>query len=109
MTEAILPEQFADLEQYVGVWALPTERQRNRKRMASTIGDLRAFYDSMMPRMDAIMEYLNQFPLDNIPDGARELFYLTLSLAEVANAVELFKQPGVVDGYDPERFIPMHE
>lgn len=109
MAKAILPQQFSDLEQFVGVWDLATERQRNRKRLASTIEELRTFYDAMMLRMDSIIEYLNQFPLDQIPDGARQLFYLTLSLAEVANAVELFKQPGVIDGFDPERFIAMHE
>ncbi|MBF6569749.1 MAG: hypothetical protein IVW54_12840 [Candidatus Binataceae bacterium] len=109
MAKTVLPAQFSDLEQFVGVWDLPTERQRNRQRLVSTIEQLRAFYDAMMPRMESIIEYLNQFPLDQIPDGARQLFYLTLSLAEVANAVELFKQPGVIDGFDPERFIAMHE
>jgi hypothetical protein len=109
MAKTVLPEQFSDLERFIGVWDLATERQRNRKRVASTIEELRAFYNVMLPRMGPIMEYLNQFPLDRMPDDARRLFYLTLSLAEVANAVELFKQPGVIDGFDPERFLPMHE
>ena len=40
----------------------------------------------------------------------QNLLNLTLSLAEVANAVELFKtQPGVIYGFDPERFLAMHE
>jgi hypothetical protein len=34
---------------------------------------------------------------------------MTLSLAEVAPAVELFGQPSVVDGYDITRFTPQHD
>jgi len=106
---AILPEQFSDLERFVGPWALATERERNRKRLSSTMEEIRTFYDAMLPRMAATVEYLNQFPLEQMPEEAKRLLYLTLSLAEVANAVELFGQPGVIDGFDPERFIPMHE
>ena len=43
-------------------------------------------------------------PFDEMPEDARNLFYLTLSLAEVAPAVELFRQPTVIDGYDVKRF-----
>jgi hypothetical protein len=39
-----------------------------------------------------------------MPDDARRLFLLTLSLAEVAPAIELFSQVSVVDGYDINRF-----
>jgi hypothetical protein len=109
MTQQTLPAQFKDLEPFVATWALATERERNRKRLASTMEEIQAFYNAMLPRMETIIEYLNQFPLDRMPEDAQRLFYLTLSLAEVANAVELFKQPGVIDGFDPERFIPMHE
>jgi hypothetical protein len=100
-----LPAPFAELEP-VAAWALATEGQRARKRRDSTMAEIRALYDAVLPRMDAIIEYLNQFPLDNMPDDAQRLLYLTLSLAEVAPAVELFNQPLVTDGYDPERFIP---
>lgn len=109
MPQGLLPEQFKELEPFVGVWALATERERNRKRLSSTMEEIRAFYDAMVPRMEAIMEYLNRFPLEQMPEEARRLFYLSLSLAEVANAVEFYGQPGVIDGFDPERFLPMHD
>jgi hypothetical protein len=105
MSQPQFPTPFADLEP-VAAWALATEGQRARKRRDSTIKEIRAFYDVVLPRMDAIIEYLNQFPLENMPDDAQRLLHLTLSLAEVAPAVELFNQPLVTDGYDPERFIP---
>jgi len=108
MDEAVLPEKFKELEPFV-VWSLPTERARNRKRLASSMAEIQAFYDTILPRGEAIIEYLNQFALEEMPMKEKRLFYLVLSLAEVANAVELFKQPGVIDGFDPERFLPMHE
>lgn len=99
------PAPFADLEP-LAAWALATENQRARKRRDSTMTEIRAFYDTILPRMDAILDYLNPLPLDNMPEDAQRLFHLTLSLAEVATAVELFNQPLVTDGYDPERFVP---
>jgi hypothetical protein len=99
------PVPFADLES-VADWALATEAQRARKRRDSSMAEIRSFYDVILPRMDAIIEYLDQFPLDNMPADAQRLLHLTLSLAEVATAVELFNNPIVPGGYDPERFVP---
>lgn len=107
MSHRMLPDQFEDLEPFVRAWALATERERNRKRLSSTMEEVQAFYETMLPRMEAVIEYLHQFSLGNMPEEAKRLFYLALSLAEVAPAVELFKQPSVVDGFDPARFIPV--
>jgi hypothetical protein len=103
MPESALPEAFRDLEQWLA-WSLTTEQERSDKRQASTMTEIKAFYDVMLARMEAILPYLEQFPLDKMPVDAQRLFYLTLSLAEVAPAVELFGQSSVVDGYDIKRF-----
>jgi len=63
----------------------------------------------MLARMEEILPYLDQFPLEPVPTDVQRLFYLTLSLAEVAPAVENFGQPSVIDGYDVARFMPVHE
>ncbi|MGH7966501.1 MAG: hypothetical protein ACRERD_32525 [Candidatus Binatia bacterium] len=109
MANHLLPEAFADLEGFANGWALATETERSRKRQTSAMTEIQAFYDALLPRMDAIFAYLNQFPLEAMPGDAQRLLHLTLSLAEVAPAVELFKQPSVVDGYDIARGIPGHE
>ena len=116
MSKNLLPEQFQDLEPFVQAWVLATETARNRKRLLSTMEKIQAFYNAMMPRMEAVLEYLSQFPLAKLPEGAhtlpeetQRLFHLALSLAEVTPAVELYKQPGVIDGFDPTRFVPDHE
>lgn len=101
-----LPEQFNDLEQFIG-WALPTERGRNLKRRTSTYAEIKALYDTVLPRMEAIIAYLNQFPLDQMPEDAARLLNITLSLAEIAPAVEFYQQPEVIDGFPAERFIPV--
>jgi hypothetical protein len=109
MADVILPTQFEDLARFAD-WALDSERARNRKRLASSMQEIRTFYDALLPRVDEALEYLNRFPLDALPAAERNLLNLTLSLAEVANAVELFKtQPGVIDGFDMERFYLIHE
>ncbi len=109
MSERLLPESFQDLDPFATAWSLATERERNRQRLSSTMEEIQAFYNALLPRMEAVVAYLNQFPLDSMPADAQQLLYLTLSLAEVAPAVELFKQPSVADGYDAARFVPAHE
>lgn len=107
MPEAHLPEQFRDLEQWMA-WSLETEGERSDRRQASTMEDITAFYEAMLARMEEVLPYLEQFNLEDLPDDAQRLFYLTLSLAEVAPAVEQFGQPSVVDGYDIKRFVATH-
>jgi len=108
MTERQLPESFQDLTPYLA-WALATERERSAKRQSSTMTEIKAFYDAMLARMEEVLPYLAQFPPEQVPADVQRLFLLTLSLAEVAPAVENFGQPSVVQGYDVARFIPVHD
>jgi hypothetical protein len=104
-----LPERFVHLEKFLP-WALNSERERSRKRLDSSMEEIGEFYDALLNEAETILEYLNGFSLAEMPQAEQNLLNLTLSLAEVANAVELFKtQPGVIDGFDSERFLIMHE
>lgn len=103
-----LPEPFADLVPYLA-WALPTERERSAKRQSSTMDEITTFYQAMLPRMEEILSYLAQYPLENVPPEVQRLFNLVLTLAEVAPAVENFGQPSVIEGYDVSRFVQFHE
>ena len=103
-----VPEQFKDLQPLVDDgWALRTERERNAKRLSSSMTEIQNVYDSLLPRMDEVVNYLNQYPLDSMPDDARTLLNLTLALAEVSPAVEFYGQPEVVYGFPPSRFLPV--
>lgn len=116
MSNRLLPEPFQDLEPFVNVWAWATEAQRNQHRLTSSMTEIQAFYDTLMPRMEAILSYLSQFPLarlpeevDRLPEETQRLLYLAFSVVEVATAVELYQQPSVPDGFDPRRFVPEHD
>jgi hypothetical protein len=91
-----LPAGFADLEPYAG-WALPTERERYAKRLASTMDELQAFYDAAFPRLDDAMTYLDQFALDELPEDATRLLWLFAALVTVSFPVEVWRQPRVPD------------
>ena len=109
MTQTHLPAPFKDLEAYLE-WSLATERERSAKRQASSIEALRSFYEGIMPRMDAVLEFLVQFPPLYAADGeVQALFHMTLSVAEIAPAVENYGQPSVIEGYDVARFVALHE
>ena len=91
-----LPGDFSDLEAYAA-WALPTERERYAKRVGTEMDDLQAFYDAAFPRMEAAMEYLDQYPLDELPEDAQNLLWLYCALVTVSFPVEVWRQPRVPD------------
>ena len=65
-----LPSDFSDLEPFAATWCLPTERERYATRLASSMDEMQALYDAAMPRADAAMTYLDQYPLDDLPEDA---------------------------------------
>ncbi|MBV9090956.1 MAG: hypothetical protein JO044_13815 [Mycobacteriaceae bacterium] len=91
-----LPSEFADLERF-SEWCLPTEPQRYARRLASTLAEMQDFYDTAFPRLDDAITYLDEFPLDDLPDDARALMHLMQSLVMVSFPVEVWKQPRVPD------------
>lgn len=103
-----LPAAFADLQPHLA-WALATERERTRKRLASDMREIQAFYAALSPRVEAIAAYLNDFALDDLSPEAERLFHMSLSLMEVANAVEMFHNPAVINGFDVARFTPVED
>jgi hypothetical protein len=106
MREPRLPDRFRDLEPLAETWALPTEAERHARRLASSIADLRAFYDAIFPRIDDVLAYLSEFQLESLTPQGQCLLELAFSLAEIGPAVELYGQPEVPDGFDSRRFVP---
>ncbi|MCG2633597.1 MAG: hypothetical protein J4A00_01550 [Gammaproteobacteria bacterium] len=101
---AKLPDNFSDLAPFVDEWALATELERNTHRRACTQAQLQLYYDTLLPKMDAIVEHLNTFPLDDMPAPESSLLNLALMFMEVSPAIELFHQPDVPDSFEAERF-----
>jgi len=92
----MLPAEFADLEPFVE-WALPSESERYAKRLASTMDELRRFYDAAFPRLADAAKYLDTFPLHDLPDDATRLLHLCYSLINVSFPIEAWHQPRVPD------------
>lgn len=109
MTADVLPPAFADLVPFVPDWALATSSARNARRLGSSMAELTAFYGAMVKRKDEIIDYLNRRPLRELAGPDRNLYYLLLSAAETAPAVEFFRSPQVVDGFDGARLVAVNE
>lgn len=92
----VLPPGFADLEPFAD-WAIPTERARYAKRIASTMTELQTFYDAAFPRLEAATDYLEQLELDGIAEDDKHLLWLFCALVTVAFPVEAWHQPRVPD------------
>ena len=92
----VLPAEFAELESFAD-WAVPTERARYAKRIASSMDGLQAFYDAAFPRIDDAIAYLEQQPFDTLPDDGKRLLWLYCSLMTASFPVEVWRQPRVPD------------
>jgi hypothetical protein len=103
--ERSLPGPFEDLNNLVDDWSLATQQLRNDKRVASSMADLRSFYDRMTPRIKEIAAYLDEYPIDALPRSAVDILFLGLMLMEIAPAVEVMKTPDVVSDYPRGRLI----
>ena len=107
-TETRLPEAFPDLEDFQA-WILETQRERRAKRLRSSMEEIQSFYDAISPRIQAILKSLDSHPLDRLPEPERRLYLLTLAWVEITSAVELYKQPHIIEAVDPARFQPVEE
>ena len=87
--ESPLPPGFEDLEPHVNYWAISGQNERRYQRCDTTIEEVRRFYDAMLPRADAAMTYLAEFPLRDMPGPEARLMRMVLSLAQASMAVEI--------------------
>lgn len=100
-----LPEAFSDLEPFVAEWALTSEQARFLKLHSVGIGDLRAFYDAVLPRLQQVLDHLNAHRIDDLPPPERTLFNLAMTFAETAHPCDLrWKDVDFPDAYDWRKF-----
>jgi hypothetical protein len=101
-----LPDGFEALEPYVNAWALETERERAAKRWGGDYEEMRRFYDAMVEHITLAIKHLNAFDVNRMPPAESKLMNLALSLAEIANSIEIYKQPGVPKAFSPRQYVP---
>jgi hypothetical protein len=91
-----LPGEFEALAPYAKTWGgLENQAERYLLRQKSTMAELKEFYNAAAPRLDEVFNYLDQFPMDALPPSEALLYRTILGLTEVAQAIEVFNQPGV--------------
>ena len=84
-----LPPGYEELEEFVDYWDVPTSNERWTRRAAADYPDIVRFYDAMTPRMEEATAYVEEYPLNDMPDDVACLFRLLLALMQAAIAVEL--------------------
>ncbi|MFJ2240409.1 hypothetical protein [Streptomyces sp. NPDC087859] len=98
--EAGLPEGFADLERFLERWRLRDAQERMEAMVAADIEELRDLCAAMLPRIEAVVNHLNAFPLGDMPPREQALFELALTFSEVTHPVDLgWATPEVSDLY----------
>lgn len=99
-----LPPDFDDLAVWTA-WALDTEAARNQHRLKASYGELERLYGVLHTRIDSMLEYLDRLSSEELAEPMnKNLLNLALVLAEVAPAIEFYKQPQVADGFSSDRF-----
>lgn len=98
-----LPEGFEDLSCFVKKWAVEPLSKRQKARVESSLQELREFYETMLPKADKAIAYLNQFDLNKFSADAKNLMNLMLSLMEVAHSIELWKSIDQPDAFPMDR------
>lgn len=104
MKELLLPKEFSDLQPFVAQWGLATEKERYFRLLDTAVEDVRPFFDAMLPRSAAILEYLSRFERGKLPADAQLLYDLMLTFVETAHPIELkWKTTNIEDTAEPGR------
>jgi len=109
MTQTRLPAPFCALEPFVADWALETEEQRLKKLVATSIDDLRVFYEAIFGLAAEIRDYLCERRLDALTSQEKTLLFLLLTFIEVAHPIELnWKETDIDDAFSLDRMRIAH-
>ncbi len=84
-----LPEGFEPLEPFVDGWALGSADERMRQRLASAASEREAFFNAGKDLVPAALALLDKKSFDEHDPKEERLMLLMLSMAHVAQAVEI--------------------
>lgn len=105
----MLPPQFKELEPFVARWGLETEAERLKTLVASSIPELRTFYDAIFPRAEEIKSYLGPLDLTALTAEQKNLFFLIMTFIEVAHPIELnWNETDIDDAFSLDRMTIGH-
>jgi len=99
-----LPEGFEELSNYVE-WCISSDADRIAKRLEAPFPEVVAFYDAVMPYVPAAMAHLAKCPVESPSLEDINLVNLLKTLAEMANAVEIYHQGSIPDAGDLRYYV----
>jgi hypothetical protein len=75
--------------------------------MSSSIDEMQAFYDAILPHVQEALAYCDKFVLDDIPDDALNLLRLVYSFVLVSFPIELWRRhvPPDTQGTSFDRYL----
>lgn len=90
-TNTLLPEGFGALEPFAARWAIEGAANRMQQRLDSEPGDREAFFNAGKDLVTTALELLDQKAIGEFDEKEKRLMNLVLSLAHIAQAVEIQK------------------
>ncbi|MDT7570214.1 MAG: hypothetical protein QOE05_388 [Actinomycetota bacterium] len=103
----MLPQDFKDLEKHLH-WALPGDDERISQRLGSTVEEITAMYQAILPRFPEMMVHLGKVDPRAMSDEDRSLLCLAVAFVESADSVEYYAPTGMLGPEDLQRFTPSH-
>lgn len=86
----ILPAGFEPLTPFAREWSGLDEVGVVKKRLSSSIEELRAFYDAGAPLLPKILAYLKERPIGSLSASEEALFKTSLALLEVSFTFDVY-------------------
>ncbi len=88
-TQGLLPAGFEALEPFVDSWSIEGAARRMQRRLDSEASERQALFEAGRDLVPAALELLDQKPIGEFDDREQRLMHLVLSMAHVAQAVEI--------------------
>jgi hypothetical protein len=81
---------FSGLQEFIDQFGFAEPHDRLYKRTTTSLTELKRFHDAVDPRLEEIIELLNQYPINDIPEQHMPLAYMALAMCEVDDAVKIW-------------------
>ena len=99
MTVNAQKPDFAELSPFLAEWGLPHSAERVARRAGGSMKEIHAFHEAMLPRLEEVINYLNNFAVAEIPTDDMALAYAALAMCEIDNPVR-WGEVNLSSGYD---------
>ena len=104
-TAVPLPD-ISGLSQYIEKWGTcATMRARMEERCVTPFPQLEAFHTAILPVLEQLVDFLDQFPPDDLPEEYIPLANTVMAVGEIDKAVTVWRASMLRDALDPRRFI----